>query len=60
MAVAGRAEPSMLPLFESERYSIRYQRPWTLVYSRRPEILRTIERGEAFITRLDGEWWLSF
>jgi hypothetical protein len=59
-AVTGRAEPSMLPILENEQFSLQRQPPWTLVYSRRPEILRTIESGNAFMSRLDGEWWLSF
>jgi len=34
--------------------------PWVLIHSRRPEILPAVERGDAFLSRLDGEWWLSF
>jgi len=33
---------------------------WTLVHSPRPEILHAIERGDALLSHLDGEWWLSF
>jgi hypothetical protein len=59
-AVTGRLDPSLLPALEAERACFRHGQPWTLSYSRRPEVLRAIERGKAFVSRLDGEWWLSF
>jgi hypothetical protein len=31
-----------------------------LVHSRHPEILHAIHRGDAFLTRMEGEWWISF
>lgn len=31
-----------------------------LIHSRNPEILQAIHRGEAFLTRLESEWWISF
>jgi hypothetical protein len=32
---------------------------WALAHSRKPELLETLERGEAFLSRLDGEWCLD-
>jgi ribosomal protein S18 acetylase RimI-like enzyme len=33
---------------------------WNLSFSRnRPEVLDTLERGDAFLTRLDGEWCMD-
>jgi hypothetical protein len=34
--------------------------PWTVVHSRRREIVDSIERGEARLSRLDGEFWMTF
>jgi hypothetical protein len=31
-----------------------------LVHSRHPEILHAIHRGDAFLTRMEGEWWINF
>jgi hypothetical protein len=31
-----------------------------LVHSRCRELVDAIRRGDAFLTRLDGEWWMSF
>jgi hypothetical protein len=31
-----------------------------LVHSRRRELVDAVRCGDAFLTRLDGEWWMSF
>jgi hypothetical protein len=31
-----------------------------LVHSRNPEILQAIHHGDAFLSRLEGEWWINF
>jgi RimJ/RimL family protein N-acetyltransferase len=33
---------------------------WNVVFSRNAEILDALERGDSFVTRLDGEWCLDF
>lgn len=32
---------------------------WMLVRAKRPEVLDAIHRGDAFLTRLEGEWWIA-
>jgi hypothetical protein len=32
---------------------------WAVAHSRKPEILEVLERGDAFLSRLDGEWCLN-
>lgn len=32
---------------------------WNVAFSRNPELLDVLERGDAFLTRLDGEWCLD-
>lgn len=32
---------------------------WTVTRSRQPEVLSILERGDAFLSRLDGEWCLD-
>jgi hypothetical protein len=32
---------------------------WTVASSRNPEIMKSLERGDAFLSRLDGEWCLD-
>ncbi|HTS08598.1 MAG TPA: GNAT family N-acetyltransferase [Candidatus Eisenbacteria bacterium] len=33
---------------------------WNVVFSRNTQILDALERGDSFVTRLDGEWCLDF
>jgi len=33
---------------------------WTLVHSRDADIMAAIHQGDAFLSRLEGEWWLRF
>jgi hypothetical protein len=59
-ALAGRLEPGLVPELAALGCRFRREGPWVLVHSRRPEILLAVQRGDAFLSRLDGEWWLSF
>jgi len=38
----------------------RQEGTWTLVHSRHRDILSAVHQGDAFLSRLDGEWWLRF
>lgn len=60
VAITGQADPRCMPLYTRARAALGCHGFDVLVHSRRPEILATIHRGEAFLTRLDGEWWLPF
>jgi ribosomal protein S18 acetylase RimI-like enzyme len=56
----GRMEPSLMTAF-GERHCMFHVGPaWALVYSPKPEILRALEQGDAFFSRLEGEWPLHF
>ena len=33
---------------------------WMLIHSHRPELLSAINAGDAFLTRLEGEWWINY
>ena len=59
VAVAGRLEPALMPAL-SERMSLfhRGRGPsWLLAHSRDERLLRAVHAGDAFLTRLEGEWW---
>jgi hypothetical protein len=60
VAVVGRLDAALLPVVEGPLFRCRRQPPWTLVHSRRPELLHAIRTGDVCLTRLDGEWWLRF
>jgi hypothetical protein len=59
-ALAGRLDPAFAQEL-SEKDCFFYRRGhWTLIHSSRPELLHAIERGDAFLTRMEGEWCLHF
>lgn len=59
-ALAGRLEPALVPELAALGCGFGRDGPWVLIHSRRPEIMPAVDRGDAFLSRLDGEWWLSF
>ena len=60
VAVSGRFEPSLLAAMGHNRVHISRSGGWTLMHSRRPEILEALHRGDAFFSRLEAEWWMRF
>jgi hypothetical protein len=59
-ALAGRLEPQLVPILAERDGAVIRAAPWVLVHSPRPDVLAAIQRGDAFLSRLEGEWWLSF
>ena len=59
-AVAGRLEPAWAAELGAQRCRFERTGPWVLIHARRTEILHAIVCGDAFVSRLEGEWWLSF
>jgi hypothetical protein len=56
----GRLEPALAPEL-SENGALLYRRGnWTLMHSKRPEVSHALQRGDAFFTRLEGEWCVRF
>lgn len=60
-AVSGQFEPSLMSVF-SEKFCLFHRGrggSWILVHSRNERILRALQLGEAYFTRLDGEWCIA-
>lgn len=57
----GRPDEKMLPSL-SKKHCVLYSSPrqWMMVHSRRPELANAFLCGDAFFSRLDGEWCLHF
>ncbi len=60
LAISGRLEPRFAQELARARCSFDFPEVFFLAHSRRKEILAALHAGRAFITRLDGEWWLRF
>ena len=58
--VSGRLEPQLLPALSSRSCYLNCGPPWVMVHARDPEILQAVERGDVFLSRLDGEWCTSY
>jgi len=59
-AVRGRLDPRYVQELSNRHCWLRTDSTWTLVHSRHPEIMAAIQQGDAFLSRLEGEWWLQF
>ncbi len=59
-AVRGRVDPRYVQELSDRHCWFRWDNTWTLVHSRHPELMAAIHRGDAFLSRLEGEWWLRF
>ncbi len=60
IALRGRLDPAHIQQLSDRHCLFRREGPWTLMHSRDPEILAAIHQGDAFLTRLDAEWWMRF
>ncbi|HYG56049.1 MAG TPA: GNAT family N-acetyltransferase [Burkholderiales bacterium] len=58
--VEGRMEPRFSDALGRLRCLFLSPGMYTLFHARDPELLSTLARGEAFFSRLDGEWWMRF
>ena len=57
-SVAGQLDPSLTLDLSNSQCQFRCTNMGVLMYSNNPDLLNAIQRGEAFLSRLEGEWWL--
>jgi len=60
IALAGRLVPNWMPEMLSRPVRIAADGGWSLAHARDPEIVAAIQRGDAFLSRLESEWWIPF
>jgi hypothetical protein len=59
-ALEGRMEPSLAAGLRGRRVIMRNSSVFTLLHARDQGVLVPFLRGDAFFSRLDGEWWMRF
>ncbi len=59
-AIRGRLDPRYVRELSAWHCWLRQEEGWTLVHSRHADVMAAIDRGGAFLSRLEGEWWLRF
>jgi hypothetical protein len=59
-ALTGRLEPEFLDELRKKHCLMHHRGYWTLVHSTNGDALQAVCSGDAFLTRLEGEWCLHF
>jgi hypothetical protein len=59
VAVQGRLDPRFARELSAPHCWFR-RGPNALIHSRRADVIDAIQQGDAFLSRLEGEWWLKF
>ena len=57
VGVYGRLEPRLVGPLSQRRTLLRFSHGRLLAHARDDDVVDSILRGEALLTRLDGEWW---
>jgi len=60
IAMRGRMEPAFAEELNDAHAFFRCDGPLTLLHSPHSEVLSAFHQGQAFFSRLDGEWWINF
>lgn len=62
VAVSGQVDPAYMQALSDAHCMFRLDRNsgGVRLHSRREDVLQTILRGDAFLTRLESEWWIPF
>ncbi len=58
-AVSGQLEPRYMRDMTARHCSFKHSGSWMLVHSRDATLMNRIQRGHAYVSRLDGEWWIG-
>jgi hypothetical protein len=60
VGLSGRVDARDLQAYSDAHCYFTRRGPWTLVHSRRPELVDAFHRGQVCLSRLDGEWCARF
>jgi len=60
VAVRGRLDPRYVQELSDRHCWLRREGTWTLFHSRHDDVAAAILQGDAFLSRLEGEWWMRF
>jgi hypothetical protein len=60
VAIQGRLEPHMAAGLRHKLCVLQNRGIMTMLHARDPSLLLPFYRGDAFFSRLDGEWWMRF
>ena len=58
--IEGRMEPRLARVLGQRHCLFQSTSAFALIHSRDADVLGTLARGDAFFSRLEGEWWMRF
>jgi hypothetical protein len=56
VAVSGRVDPKFVREVSDKYCIFNCGRPWVLIHSHNPDLIRTFRDGDAMLSKLEGEW----
>jgi hypothetical protein len=59
-AIEGRMEPRLARMLGQRHCLFHSTSAFALIHARDAELLGALARGDAFFSRLEGEWWMRF
>jgi hypothetical protein len=59
-ALSGRLDPQFIDELADRRCFFNHRGNWVLVHSKVPGLVEAIDRGDAFLTRLEGDWSMRY
>jgi hypothetical protein len=59
-ALRGRLDPHYAQELSDRHCWLRREGSFTLFHSRHADVCAALHRGDAFLSRLEGEWWMRF
>ena len=59
-ALRGRIDPRYAQELSQRHCWFRWDGTWTLAHTRDRELAAALHAGDAFLSRLEGEWWMRF
>lgn len=57
--ISGQLDPRWMNELTARHCLFQHSGSWMLVHSKMPSVLDCIHQGKAFLSRLDGEWWIG-
>lgn len=60
VVVVGRIDPRFADAFALRHCVFHHRGEWMLIHARDPKLVHAIQRGDAFLSRLEGEWCMRF
>jgi hypothetical protein len=57
LALMGRLEPKYISEFSAQHCIFLHRNTSVVVHTKNPDIMSAFHAGDAFFTRLEGEWW---